>query len=146
MERRKQTIVSVTRSMLKAMSLPAEFWGEAAATTVFVMNMSLTRSLEEKTTYEGLYVRKCSVHYFHMFGCRAYPKETKPRLKKLDDRSHPMLIIGYEEGSKAYGLYDPMKKRLHVTTAAPPLSLFRVGPCRSRQQQRQRGRSNRLLQ
>jgi hypothetical protein len=40
-----------------------------------------------------------------VFGCKAYAKETKPGLKKLDDRSRPMVMLGYEEGSKAYRLY-----------------------------------------
>jgi hypothetical protein len=34
-------------------------------------------------------------------------KNTKPFLGKLEDRSTPMVLLGYEEGSKAYRLYDP---------------------------------------
>jgi hypothetical protein len=44
--------------MLKAKSVPAKFWGEAAATAVFVLNRSLTRSLEGKTPFEAWYGRK----------------------------------------------------------------------------------------
>jgi hypothetical protein len=36
-------------------------------------------------------------------------------MKKLDDRSRPMMMIGYEPGRKAYRLYDPGKKCLHVS-------------------------------
>lgn len=28
-------------------------------------------------------------------------------VKKLDDRSRPMIFVGYEPGSKAYRVYDP---------------------------------------
>ena len=28
-------------------------------------------------------------------------------LTKLEDRSTPMVLLGYEEGTKAYWLYDP---------------------------------------
>jgi hypothetical protein len=33
-------------------------------------------------------------------------KNVKPGLGKLEDRSTPMVFLGYEEGSKAYQLYD----------------------------------------
>jgi hypothetical protein len=34
-------------------------------------------------------------------------KNTKPHLSKLEDKCTPMVLLGYEEGSKAYRLYDP---------------------------------------
>ena len=114
-ERRNQTVVGATRCMLKAMSMPAEFWGEAALTAVFVLNRSSTKSLDGITPYEGWHGSKPSVHFLRVFGCKAYAKETRPGIKKLDDRSHPMVMLGYEPGSKAYRLYDPMKKRIHVS-------------------------------
>ena len=30
-----------------------------------------------------------------------------PHLGKLEDRSTPMVLLGYEEGTKAYRLFDP---------------------------------------
>ncbi|GJV90518.1 zinc finger, CCHC-type containing protein [Tanacetum coccineum] len=48
-------------------------------------------------------------------GCTAYAKITIPHLKKLDDRSIPMIYLGVEEGSKAYRLYDPIGKKKHVS-------------------------------
>ncbi|GKA87205.1 zinc finger, CCHC-type containing protein [Tanacetum coccineum] len=45
----------------------------------------------------------------------AYAKITIPHLKKLDDRSIPMIYLGVEEGSKACRLYDPKGKRKHVS-------------------------------
>jgi len=114
-ERRNKTVVGATKSMLKAMGMPAEFWGEAALTATFVLNRSLTRSLEGKSPYEGWYGNKPSVHFLCVFGCRAYAKETKPGLKRLDDRSRPMVMLVYESDSKAYRLYDLVKKRIHVS-------------------------------
>jgi hypothetical protein len=40
---------------------------------------------------------------------------TTPNLKKLDDRSRPMIFIGYEPGSKAYSVYNPLTKKVHVS-------------------------------
>ena len=36
-ERRNQSVVEMARCMLKAMSVPARFWGEAVLTAVYVL-------------------------------------------------------------------------------------------------------------
>jgi hypothetical protein len=55
------------------------------------------------------------VSHLCMFGCIISVKNTKPHLKKLDDRSTKMVFIGYEEGSKAYRTYDPRMGCMHIT-------------------------------
>ena len=57
--------------------------------------------MHDKTPYEAWYGRRPNVHYFRTFGCVAHVKLVKPNLKKLDDRSVPMVFFGYEPGSKA---------------------------------------------
>jgi hypothetical protein len=42
-------------------------------------------------------------------------KNTRPHLPKLEDRSRPMIFVGYEAGSMAYRAYDPAMKRVHIT-------------------------------
>jgi hypothetical protein len=42
-----------------------------------------------------------------MFGCTAHVKKLGPGLHKLADRSTPSIFVGYEEGAKAYHVYDP---------------------------------------
>ena len=42
-------------------------------------------------------------------------KNTKPHLGKLEDRSTPMVLLGYEEGSKAYRLYDPKRGKVVIS-------------------------------
>jgi hypothetical protein len=54
------------------------------------------------------------VHYFRMFGCVAHVKHTHPSLKKLDDRSHKTIFVGYEVASKAYRCYDPVERHVVV--------------------------------
>jgi hypothetical protein len=41
-------------------------------------------------------------------------KVTKPKLTKLDDRSKPMIFVGYEPGSAAYRCYDLVTKKIHI--------------------------------
>ncbi|GKD15447.1 zinc finger, CCHC-type containing protein [Tanacetum coccineum] len=100
-ERRNRTVLSTTRSMMKAMKLPLNFWAEAVRHAIYILNRVPTRALEDKTPYEALYNRKPNLENLRIFGCTAYAKITIPHLKKLDDRSIPMIYLGVEEGSKA---------------------------------------------
>ena len=36
------------------------------------------------------------------------------KLKKLQDRSKPMVFIGYEVGTKGYKCHDPNIGRIHI--------------------------------
>ncbi|GJV29765.1 zinc finger, CCHC-type containing protein [Tanacetum coccineum] len=66
-----------------------------------VLSTTTEWTLEDKTPYEALYNRKPNLENLRIFGCTAYAKITIPHLKKLDDRSIPMIYLGVEEGSKA---------------------------------------------
>ncbi|WVZ91404.1 hypothetical protein U9M48_037581 [Paspalum notatum var. saurae] len=114
-ERRNQSVMAAARCMLKARNMPGAFWGEAVHTAVFVLNRSPTRSVAGKTPYEAWFGEKPAVHFLRTFGCLAHAKVTRPHLAKLEDRSKKMVFIGYEPGSKAYRLYDPVARRLHVS-------------------------------
>ena len=37
------------------------------------------------------------------------------KLKKLQDRSKPMVFIGYEVGTKGYKCYDPETGRVYIS-------------------------------
>jgi hypothetical protein len=76
------------------------------------------RSLVGRTPYEAWHGEKPAVHFLRVFGSVAHVKVTKPNAGKLDDRSMRMVMIGYEAGSKAYRVYDPIVNRVHVTRDA----------------------------
>jgi Integrase core domain len=114
-ERRNQTVVAMARSMMKSMNMPAEFWGEAVATAVYILNRAPTKSLIGMTPYEAWYKRKPAVHHMRTFGYVAHVKEVKDHIRKLAARSSPMVFIGYESGSKAYRVYDPSTKKVSIT-------------------------------
>jgi hypothetical protein len=95
--------------------MPNKFWGEAMMTAVYVLNRSYTRSMDGVTPFEAWHGRKPDVSHLHVFGCVAHVKLTRPSLKKLDDRSIPMVFLGYEQGCKAYHLFDPAANHVHVS-------------------------------
>jgi hypothetical protein len=67
------------------------------------------------TPYEVCHNKKPSVHHLRTFGCVAYIKENKPYLAKLDARARKVVFIGYEVGSKAYRVFDPVNNKVHVS-------------------------------
>nr|GFB53022.1 zinc finger, CCHC-type [Tanacetum cinerariifolium] len=88
---------------------------EAVRHAIYILNRVLTRALEDKTPYEALYNRKSNLENLRIFGCTTYAKITTPHLKKLDDRSIPLIYLGVKEGSKACRLYDPVAKKKHIS-------------------------------
>jgi len=114
-ERRNQTVVEMARCLLKSMSVPARFWGEAVRVAVYLLNRSPTKSLSGKTPYEVWYGKKPGVKNLRTFGCVAYVKRVGPRISKLSDRSVPGVFLGYETGTTGYRVYDPVKDKLMVS-------------------------------
>jgi hypothetical protein len=114
-ERRNQTIVGMARSLLKAKAVPTKYWGEAVTTAVYLLNRGTTKSVATGTPHEAWSGKKPSVQHLRTFGCVAHVKVTRPNVKKLDDRSIPMVLFGYEPGSAAYRVFHPPSGRVHVS-------------------------------
>ena len=106
--------MSMVRAMLKAKDLPRELWGEAVSTAVYILNRSLTKSLKGQTPHEKWNGRRPSVDHMRIFGCVAHVKDTRKHPSKLEDRSMPMIFIGYELGSKAYRCLDPVNLKVVI--------------------------------
>nr|GEZ96373.1 zinc finger, CCHC-type [Tanacetum cinerariifolium] len=114
-ERMNRSVMSTTRSMLKAMHMPQNFWAEAIRHAVYVLNRVPTKALKESTPYEALKDRKPNMRLLRVFGCKAYAKVTKPHIKKLDDRSRELAYLRTQPGSKAYRLFNPITKDMVVS-------------------------------
>lgn len=82
---------------------------------MYLLNHAPTRGLVGKTLYEAWHDRKPKVHHLRIFGCVAHVKTVKPHVKKLHDQSVRIVFVGYEQGSKAYCVYNPTTNKLHVT-------------------------------
>jgi hypothetical protein len=108
-------VVGAARSMIKAKGLPGWFWGEAVVTAVYLLNRVSCKANDGKTPFEVWYRRTPAVHHLKTFGCIIYVRNTKPHLKKLDDRGRKMIFVGYERGTKAYRAYDPITRRVTIS-------------------------------
>jgi hypothetical protein len=77
--------------------------------------MAPTKSVVGMTPYEPWYRHKPSVDYLRTFRYVAHVKMVVGHLNKLVDRSTRMVMIGYEAGTKAYRVCNPVNKKLVVT-------------------------------
>ncbi|KAG6478563.1 hypothetical protein ZIOFF_062006 [Zingiber officinale] len=98
-EHRNCTIMAMARPLLKGTYMPTRFWGEVVRHAVYLLNCPPTKALEERTPFEAWMGRKPHLAHLRVFDCVAYVKNTAPHLKKLDDRSLPMVYLGVEEGA-----------------------------------------------
>ncbi|KAG6491761.1 hypothetical protein ZIOFF_046699 [Zingiber officinale] len=105
-------MMAMARSLLKGTHMSIRFWGEAVRHAVYLLNRLPTKALGERTPFEAWMGRKSHLAHLRVFGCVAYVKNTAPHLKKLDDRSSPMVYLGVEEGCKAHHLFDPRHGKL----------------------------------
>ena len=106
-ERKNRSVMEMARSLLKSMEIPRIFWAEAVRRSVYLLNRLPTKSMGYRTPYEGWNGRKPHLGHLRVFGCKGHVKIMGTHLKKLDDRSVPLVYFGVEEGSKAHRMYNP---------------------------------------
>jgi hypothetical protein len=87
----------MAQTLLKQREMPTVFWGEAVVTAVYILNRSPIKALNGRTSYEAWHGRKPVVSHLRVFGCLAFGKELD-HIGKLDDRSTPVVFIGYAGG------------------------------------------------
>ena len=110
-ERRNRTILNMVRCMLKQKNLPYNFWGEAAMTSTHVLNRCRTKRLNSMVPKEAWSSNKPSIKHFRIFGSLCYRHVPDQKRKKLDDKSEPMIFVGYNS-TGSYKLYNPKIKEV----------------------------------
>ncbi|RVW83084.1 Retrovirus-related Pol polyprotein from transposon TNT 1-94 [Vitis vinifera] len=114
-ERKNRTVVEMARSMMKAKNLSNHFWAEGVATAVYLLNISPTKAVLNRTPYEAWYGRKPWVSHFKVFGSVAYTLIDSHNRSKLDEKSVKCIFIGYCSQSKGYKLYNLVSGKIIVS-------------------------------
>lgn len=70
-ERRNQTLMEMTRSIMKAMNVPNYLCGEAVNHSTNLINRVYTRVLVDETLYKRLEKKKPNLENVRIFGCLA---------------------------------------------------------------------------
>lgn len=113
-KRNNKTIMEMERSVLKTKKLSNDFWAEAVACVVYILNKSPTKSVQNKIPHETWKGKKHNVFHFRVFRCVCYSLVPYELRRKLDDKIEKCIFIGYSEESKAYKLYNLVSKKLMI--------------------------------
>ena len=106
-ERFNRSIVEKARSMLADANLSKEFWGEACATSVYIMNRLPTKLFRNATPEDRWSGKKQDLKHLRVFGCKAMVHIPKEKRRKWDMKAKPAIFVGYSDNSKGYRLIDP---------------------------------------
>jgi len=94
-ERRNNSLLDMTRSMLKEKKLPHEFLGEIVNIAAYILNRCPTKKLKNQVLEEIWSGRKPSINHLKVFGSICYKHVPDARRKKFEDKSEAMILIGY---------------------------------------------------
>lgn len=105
-ERDNRTIVESARAMLHAKNLSTRLWAEAVNTSRYILNRTPTSSNNGKTPFELWTGKKPRLDHIRTFGSNAFVHVDKQFQKKWDSKSRKMILIGYQEGTCNYRLFN----------------------------------------
>src|SRR3954462_3463128 len=97
----------MARTMLHGANLPYTFWAESINTATYIRNRCISKALDtHKTTPEEVWTgKKPHIEHLRVFGCDAYAL-IKDHQHKLHPKGEKCILVGYEENSKAYRLWN----------------------------------------
>lgn len=107
--------MEMERSMLKGKNLPNEYWAEAMACAVYILNRSPTKIVKNMIPQQAWSGKHHCVSHLRVLGCIAYAYVPKEVRSKLDGKSEKCIFIGYDERSKAYKLFNPITKKVIIS-------------------------------
>ena len=111
-KRKNRTVVGMTRSMLQVKDLSDVFWVEAVSTSVYLLNISPTKAIMNKTPFEAWCSKNPNVSHLRVFGCISYALVPSQVRQKLDGKFEKCIFVGYCTQSKAYRLYNPLNGKI----------------------------------
>lgn len=67
------------------------------------------------TPYEGWFGWKPNIKHFQRFGAKCYVLIPDEKRRKLDKKATQMVLVGYDDKSKAYRCYDPLSRKVTIS-------------------------------
>jgi hypothetical protein len=106
------TLIEKSRCMLSCVRLGKELWAEVVGTICYMVNISPSSTLDDKTPQEVWIGKKPSLTHLKVFGCEAYVHVTKENKSKIDKKVEKCIFIGYKDGLKGYNLWNLETKKV----------------------------------
>ena len=97
----------MAKCMIHDKELPYTLWCEAVSTSVYLLNRSPTRALENTTPFERFSGRKPRVKHLKVFGSVCYSLIPGKLRHKLEATSAIGVFIGYGTCEKGYRILNP---------------------------------------
>lgn len=113
-ERQNRTVIESAKAMLHDRQLPLHLWAEATNTAVYLKNRTSSEVIGGHTPYEKWFNRKPTLAHLKIFGSEAYVHVPKDQRSKWEKNSIKCIMVGYNDDSKAYRVYEPSCKRLLI--------------------------------
>jgi hypothetical protein len=117
-ERGNREVAAGATALLVQAKLPPSFWKIAVAAYIHTSNRTPTAALNGETPYFHWTGKKPDISYFRAFGCLAYVLIHKKKRKALQPHSKKCIFVGYPEGVKAWQFWDPVEKKMIISSHA----------------------------
>ena len=101
-ERFNRSLVEMMKSMLYEAELDSAWWGEAAMTATYLLNLLPTAALDETTPFEEWKEIKPDLGHLRIFGSECWVHVPKATRKKLDNHAVKGTFVGYAETRNTY--------------------------------------------
>ena len=95
-ERKNQTLIDVTRTMLEEYKTLDQFWAKAVNTTCHSINRLYLHRILNKTSYKLLTGKKPNFSYFRVFGSKCFILIKSGRKSKFAPKDVEGFLLGYD--------------------------------------------------
>jgi hypothetical protein len=114
-KRKYRSIEETVKALMNDQGLSMYLWGEASMPTIYVLQRSPHRILNDMTPEEAFLGKKPNVEHLRIFGFHVYIHIPKDKRKKLEPSGKKGIFVGYNESSKAYRIYIPKQHKVEVS-------------------------------
>lgn len=102
-ERMNRTLLERVRCLLFSSGLAKNFWDEALSTAAVLINKCPSSAIANDVPDQRWYGRLGDYSSLKKFGCAAY---AHVKQSKLEPRAKKCIMLGYQDGVKAYRLWN----------------------------------------
>ncbi|KAL4320330.1 hypothetical protein GQ457_18G016730 [Hibiscus cannabinus] len=114
-ERKHQHLLAVARALRFQSHLPLQFWIDCVLHAAYLINVTPTPVLSNKTPFEVLFHKQPKLDHLRNFGCLAFASILPKPKTKMHPRATKTVFIGYPKNIKGYRLYDLETKNIFVS-------------------------------
>lgn len=114
-ERMIHTINNTIHTLMFQACISPTYWVEALQTSVHLLNILPSTSINNKVRNTVLFNKKPSYDHLKTFGCLCFPNINHSHLHKLAARSTPCLFLGYPANHKGYRCLDLQTRKIIIS-------------------------------